>query len=191
MTPSKLLPPLSNLQGATATKPEELQNVFLRLARTLEGHAPEGDFSEFVRTVEAFQETSDKLVAAENRALTSEVSGLRDYELATLSAMADIVDAPYSQISASEIRARMSESFYAPRATVLGLAGLSRRALVAEVDRNRDERYDRDIALYFITATGWQFLIDNADKLELKVQPSPSSGRRTPATPPPGDDIPF
>lgn len=86
MTPGNLTPPLSNLQAATASKPNELANVFLRLAKTLECQLPSVDFDEFINVVRAYEDTSRKIDEAERKSLTPEIGGLREYELATLTA---------------------------------------------------------------------------------------------------------
>ncbi len=180
-TPNNCLPILNTLQGGTATSEQEMKNVFLLLAKTLGCEVPAVDFSEFIATVEAFELTSEKIVQAERKALTTETEGLQDYELATLMACGNVAVTPTEDIRVDSVRRRMQEANYAPIATTLGIAALERKGLLETHGDYADE--DRYIPpLCRITKPGWAFLEENTDKIVLQYRQSP---------PAPPDDIPF
>ncbi len=194
LTPSNLSPPLSQLQSATATKSSELDNVFKRLAKTLECNTPTVDFSTFINIVKTFENTSRQIEQAERKSLTPEVSGLRDYELATLVACGNLMDAPGDRVWTKNVKERMEESFFSPLAATLGLAGLQRKGMIEVVSEEIDSW--NSALKCSITAVGWEFLHDNTDALELRYMPGPPSrsrrGYAIDGAPKPGEEeIPF
>lgn len=187
MKPSKLAPPLSHLQSATATEPTELTNVFLKLAETLDCKLPPTDFEEFISIVKTFEETTKQLAAAEKNALPSEIAGLRDYELAALIACGNAIMSPTKATTVHHVREKMKEALFTPLATTLGIASLVRKG-IAETFEEPDERYGGTDSMVRIAPNGWEFLQENAEKLELRLNDSPLP---KPSSPPPNDDIPF
>ncbi len=182
MTPSTLPPPLSSLQAALATEAAQLQNVFAVVARAIGCTCPQVDFSDFVESVKAFEDTSRQLDAAERVSLTSDVDGLSEHAVATLVAAAECTEGPGSWTWADRVQRRMNEAGYRDIATNLGIAALARHGLLVANQQGTGNFGDTSLAVE-VSNAGWTWLEEHLDLVDMRLQPSHSA--------PADDGIPF
>lgn len=177
LNPDNCYPILNHLQGGTATSEQELRNVFGLLAKTLDCNEPNVDFADFIAKVKEYESTSATIVDAESTALVTKISGLRDYEFATMVACGDLTLSPGEGTTVQWVRDRMEEAHFAPIATTLGLAGLKRYGLIETYEFVNFQ--DDPTSMVRVTPDGWQYLTENVNRIELRTPPSPPVSTRT------------
>lgn len=174
ITPATLPPPLSSLQGGVATDAEQLQRVFDVLATAIGCKSPVVDFTGFIQSVKTFEDMSRNLAAAGEGALTAQVGGLQDQEIAALVATAECTSVPGETVWPTYVRERMSKAGYREVATSLGLAGLKRKGLI-EATEEHTGNFNETSVVVALTEYGWTWLEEHVDLLDLKTQNSANS----------------
>ena len=187
MKPSKLPAPLNSLQGGLATESDQMQDVFNVLADALKCDRRDFDFTKFIKAVKDYEAESKALMVAETHSLSVGVDGMRDFEIATLVAIAECATTPTSQVESYEIKQRVQKARYKEIAAVLGVSALSRRGLVEETQWS-DQYEDCDHYGISITPQGWLWLDENSNLLNL-VRATPAKADETTIFD--ENDIPF
>jgi TIR domain len=166
--PSKLPPPLSYLQSATATEQTELMQVFPVLADAIKCQLPQIDYSVFIDVVKKYEEETCQIKVMESATPVATTGGLSPHELAALVEIGDQTITPGETISATLIRSELEKAGYRGIAVSLALTALSRKNLieiVKEHDFNGHEQGEYPVVS--ITEEGWPWLETNQDKLWL------------------------
>jgi hypothetical protein len=187
MEPSKLPFPLKALQGATATKEEELNLILPVLAEALNSGIPNIDFTEFISTVQGFEETpkANMAIAGRNRQADDEGQELMPHELATFVAVAEQSDLD-TPISVWNVTNEFGKKGLRPIAVRLALKILERKELIILSKEPGDGYNNReDYLAARVSDPGWVWLQENKDKLVL-IEPGSE-----PPQPKQPDEIPF
>lgn len=171
MEPDKLPFPLKALQGATATKEEELNLVLPVLADALGCGIPKIDFSEFIEKVREFEKTSRLNMAISGPTHSSQNGDdLAPHELATFIAVAELSDLD-SPVAVWKVKSELEDNFR-PLAVSLALKILERKELVILSTEQTDGYSNQETYLGVrVSDPGWVWLQENQDKLVLCTNP--------------------
>lgn len=134
--------------------------------------------SQFTKRLKASMNRREQMGQIES---VGSIEGLEHHEMAALVAIAEDSDSSSSAVATHQIRNNMESAGYNSLATTLGLAKLVELSLVRD---GNIEDYNGDYYTgYFLTDIGMKWLLDNKDKLNLRVSDTSHSA--------PDDDIPF
>jgi hypothetical protein len=115
--------------------------------------------------------------------------GLQPNEIAALALVMANIDSSSDRVATSTVKQDMENAGYTRLATQLALTRLARMSFVQAVE---DSDYNSNpFVSYQILAAGEDWLLENQDKLELRVSASPSRQRNMPVEGVADDDVPF
>ena len=112
------------------------------------------------------------------------VEGLEQYEIATLIAVAQQLENPYGAIYTYAIRNDMEKTGFNNLATTLGLTELLNKNMLSS--QTEEDHNGEVYTAYQVTSQGMKWLIDNRNKLKLKIEPPKATTHFEP-----DDDLPF
>ena len=115
----------------------------------------------------------------------ADTEGLSHHEMVALVTIAENIDSPSDRVGIYEIKEDMNRAGFTKIAVTLALASLLRKGMIEDTmdsDMNGNEFF-----LYNISSKGMEWLLQNQDKLVLKVQKSEAAQVLEKID----DDIPF
>lgn len=115
----------------------------------------------------------------------ADTKGLSHHEMVALVTIAENIDSPSDRVGIYEIKEDMNRAGFTKIAVTLALASLLRKGMIEDTmdsDMNGNEFF-----LYNISSKGMEWLLQNQDKLVLKVQKSEAAQVLEKID----DDIPF
>jgi hypothetical protein len=185
MTFEKLPKPLDSFLAAIATDETGMRQIFRPIADALGGLVPkEIDFTAFIQTVKAYEQTTAQSIAISQEMIVPEASGLVDHERVTLEVAAELATSPNDKVSVFSIKKMVEECGYRQLAGTIAIKMLERKGLIEMVE---DEDYNRNIFwAVVITDEGWLWLEMNNHNLDLKLPPKTSPTPQDHA-----DEVPF
>jgi hypothetical protein len=164
MMPSKLPAPLSTLQAATATVEKEMMLIFPVLAKAVGCDDPKADFSDFIRVVKDYEETTKqakKLEAAKPNSITD---GLAEFEITLLKAITEKLSDPDGTTGVYSLKETLlNDRILNGLEIQLGLKMLFRRGLIDIVMKSDTNTYS--YSTVGITEEGWTWIIANKSTL--------------------------
>ena len=144
--------------------------------------------SKITERLQAIQKREVKLAVLNAPSLLKDSHGLSQHETIVLTAIVENQDGIASLVTHWSLKNQMERLGYNNLAVSIGIGKLARRKMIdfeSEEDHNGNV-----ISSYKITQSGYDWLIDNVDVLNLKSSTNPSSKSRLPSSNP-DDDIPF
>ena len=100
----------------------------------------------------------------------ADIEGLSQFEMVALVTIAENIDSPSDKVGTYQIKEDMNRAGYTKICTTLTLTSLLRKEMIqSEVDSDIN---GNEFFLYTITSKGMEWLLQNQDKLVLKVEKS-------------------
>lgn len=101
------------------------------------------------------------------------VEGLAQHELITIVAIAENLDSPEDNVSSYVIKRDIENSGFTKMAAILGIQSLTKKGLISN---NEYPDYNDTYIGYQLTENGWNWVLDNQDRFEMKkpIQELPS-----------------
>ena len=113
------------------------------------------------------------------------VEGLAQHELIAIVAIAENLTNSEDVVSSYTIKNDIENSGFTKMAAVIGLQNLERKGLI--VNKEYEDPYQNDNYIgYQLTQKGWDWIMDNQEKFEMKKQQPVQQGQYIDI-----DEIPF
>lgn len=194
MIPQHLPTPLSELQGAVATRPEDLAKLSTILAKAIGASVPTVDWSSFVEVVKSYEAKyaieSSQIQQLQEGSPVPPQHGLLPYELTALLSIAENADGISAGRAIWQIRNDMEKAGYRKLTANLAITSLMRKDFIVECVIDPD-RYSNDPpdAGARLTEAGWEWLQTNAGSMGLlsRIEPDANWGTSVVTN----DGVPF
>lgn len=145
------------------------------------------DFDELkqkiTKRVQAVLKKNEELGWVVTRSIVKDTEGLNQHELVALATVMQNAFLSNGYVTGYQIRNDMNTAGFTDLAVSLALKTLASKGMIS-TDLWTDDRDGEPYAVYKVSAQGEQWLIDNQNKLTLKME-------RIKQTQPPGSDVPF
>lgn len=149
--------------------------------------APPQDFDELkqkiTKRVQAVVKKNEELGRVVARSIIKDTGGLNQHELVALATVMQNAFLSNGYVAGYQIRNDMNTSGFTDLAVSLALKTLAIKGMIT-TDLWTDNRDGDPYAVYKVSAQGEQWLIDNQDKLTLRME-------RLEQSQPPDNDVPF
>jgi len=93
------------------------------------------------------------------------VEGLAQHELITIVAIAENLDSPEDNVSSYVIKRDIENSGFTKMAAILGIQSLTKKGLISN---HEYPDYNDTYIGYQLTENGWNWVLDNQDRFEMK-----------------------
>jgi nucleoside 2-deoxyribosyltransferase len=97
------------------------------------------------------------------------IEGLAQHELIAIVAIAENLESPQDNVSAYTIRNDIENSGFTKMAAVIGMQNLERKNLISNQEYHDSYNHDSYIG-YQLTKPGWDWIMNNQDKFDMKKQ---------------------